>query len=234
MTDLLSGCMADLQTNDHAAFTETFCVRCRQPACERAQWSGDKFAARVSTQTDRLLRPERADPTSSRYQGIGDFQDMLTEALRLEVADRRGDWNVPEIPVTDGRAETAPKLVTTTVDAAALRLNKARGGIADFDSPELDDPVLEMPRNMILAPEDDLFAAPDPTPQGKPATVAQPSKVGAAQVQFGNTPSPTQGIMLGGPESSTKPSHHSDPWAVPVSQATVVKPGATIKMGGDK
>jgi len=98
MNDLLSECMSDLQTKDQAAFTATFCERCRQPGCHRAKWSGDKFGARVANQVNRLFHAEQADPTSSRYEHIHDFKSMFDEAMKLEISDRRGDWAIPQTP----------------------------------------------------------------------------------------------------------------------------------------
>lgn len=98
MTDMLSECMSDLNTKDTQAFIETFCQRCRQIECPRAKWSGDKFSERTSTQVNRLFNPERADPSSSRYDHLVDFKSLVTEAIRLEVSDTRGDWNVPDVP----------------------------------------------------------------------------------------------------------------------------------------
>ncbi len=211
MKDLLSECMSDLKTKDTAAFTETFCARCRQQGCDRAKWSGDKFGARVANQVDRLFHSEQADPTSSRYEHLQDFKNLFTEAVRYEISDQRGDWNVPNVP--------------------------------DFDK-------VQMPKHMIYSepvdepePMEDLGVSHDPAmlkswptkpPEGAPATVVPAAKVGAAQVKTGNTSVPAGGIMLGGPASPPKPVY--DPWAVPipVKGTTVVKSGATIKMGGDQ
>jgi hypothetical protein len=203
MNDLINECMSDLKTTDMAAFTMTFCERCRQPGCHRAKWAGDKFGARVATQFDRLLRPEQADPTSSRYEHLVDFQNMMQEAMRLEISDRRGDWEIPgDI-----------KEVTSRVQVPRHML---------YQEPEED--VLEPPKAVPLPPQ---------APEGIPATVAPVSKMGAAQIQPGaprNTPqAPAGGIMIGGATPPAK-APVMDPWAVK-STVQVVKPGATIKMG---
>lgn len=95
MADHLHDCMTDIKETDSAAFQETFCKRCRNPDCCHAMWSRDKFGTRVATQMDRLFKPSQADPRSSRYSMLVDFADMMETALRLEEADRRGDWEIP-------------------------------------------------------------------------------------------------------------------------------------------
>ena len=203
MNDLLSGCMSDLQTTDSTAFMSAFCQVCRNPECKHAKWAGDRFASRVSSQADRLLRPEQADPNSSRYQGIQDFQDLMTQAIQLEIADKRGDWNVPSIPILRG----------------------------NVPSP-VERPKLEIPNNFIMD-DGDFFEDPEPVvdkgPQGQPATIAPAPKVGAAEVKMGNTPVPTNGMMIGDDPPPRTIQH--DPWAAPVVTAQIIKPGATIKMG---
>lgn len=200
--------MSDLKTKDTAAFTETFCQRCRQQGCQRAKWSGDKFGARVANQVDRLFHAEQADPTSSRYEHLQDFKDMFTEAMRLEISDRRGDWNVPNIP--DFNRVQMPK-------------HMVYGG-------SVDDP--DVPADGLTNPQD-----PTPVsivPEGVPATVVPAPKVGAAQIKTGNTSVPAGGLMLGGSTTATPPKPVQDPWAVPTPVKGFVQPGATIKMGGDK
>lgn len=213
MNDLLSECMSDLKTTDTAAFTETFCQRCRQQGCARAKWSGDKFGARVANQVDRLLHPDRADPKSSRYEYIPDFKDMFTEAMRLEISDRRGDWNVPVIPDFDKMHMPKHMIYSEPVIDPEVPVD----GLADPTSAE--DTTVSLP--------------PRRAPEGVPATVVPAPKVGAAQVRMGNTSVPAGGLVLGGSVSRpSKPVH--DPWAAPIPVKGIVKPGATIRMGGDE
>ena len=63
---------------------------------------------RVVDQERRLLHPVQADPTLDKYAPIvraSDFKDMLHRAAQLEIANRRNDWEVPEIAVNDGQIE---------------------------------------------------------------------------------------------------------------------------------
>lgn len=212
MNDLLQECMSDLKTKDQAGFVDTFCERCRQPGCHRAKWAGDKFGSRVANQVDRLFHSEKADPTSSRYEHLQDFKNLMTEAMKLELSDRRGDWNVPNIPDFDKVQMPKHMIYSEPVDEP------------DVPVDELTDPAVT---TAVVLPSRGPVV-----PEGDPATVVPVAKVGAAEVPRGNTAVPAGGIMLGGPEAPKKPVY--DPWAVPlpVKGATVVQPGATIKMGG--
>jgi hypothetical protein len=230
MNDLLSECMSDLKTKDVAAFTETFCARCRQQGCGRAKWSGDKFGSRVANQVDRLFHSEQADPTSSRYEHLQDFKNLFTEAMRLEISDQRGDWSVPDVPDFD-KVHMPKHMVYTNADGV-----DEGGDVSPPPDPKQRGPWI--PQKEWLKqqmPVDELHATPvihPQEPQGVPATVVPPPKVGAAQVKTGNTSVPAGGILLDGPAGPPKPVY--DPWAVPVpvKGTTVVQPGATIKMGG--
>jgi hypothetical protein len=96
-TDYIQTCMLDLQTDDQPAFIDTFCKRCRNRTCVRAQWAGDKFSSRVITQPDRFFHPNLADPNSSRYASLQNFVDVAHAVERIEAADKRGDWVVPDL-----------------------------------------------------------------------------------------------------------------------------------------
>lgn len=206
--DLIDGCMSDLQTKD-VALVETLCCQwCRNPQCQRAK-AGDRFAKRVSTQATRLLRPEYADPLSSRYEGLQDFKDMMESAMRLEIADRVGDWSIPSIP-------DFSKLQTPT--------NRPPRNFQHAEPvAEVDEPVDEVAESVV--------AKDDGAPTDEPVSALPPAKVGAAQLRPGNTLVPIDGFMIGSPVATT--SAVTDPWTAPAKpKDTIVKPGATIKMGG--
>lgn len=228
MNDLLSECMSDLKTKDTAAFTETFCARCRQQGCGRAKWSGDKFGVRVANQVDRLFHSEQADPTSSRYEHLQDFKDMFTEAMRLEISDQRGDWSVPNMPDFDKVQMPKHMIYSEPMDDAPdLAVQKKRGPW--IPQAEWDKQQAALLEKIHPRTQSDVIQK---EPEGIPATVVSAPKVGAAQVKLGNTPARGGGIMLGG---VAPPKSAYDPWAVPipVKGTTVVQPGATIKMGGE-
>lgn len=78
-------------------FRATFCDHCRNPTCALAQWGDDKFGHRVNTQMDKLFNPVLADPNNPKYSRLRerDFPSLFKQAIRLEAADRAGDWEIP-------------------------------------------------------------------------------------------------------------------------------------------
>lgn len=114
MADFLEGC------NDRgmkiSEFTEIFCNRCRNPECTRAGWAQDRFAARVSSQEERLFRPTQVDPRLPKYAQIvaKDFQDMLHKAMTLEIASRKGDWEIPQVPVLGQEPAPEPVILSSS------------------------------------------------------------------------------------------------------------------------
>lgn len=144
MPDYLRDCMdsvrGKLEISSPKEFMEVMCRRCRQPECTHAGWSKDLFSLRVEHQADRLLNPVQADPRLPRYARITgvDFKDMLHQAIRLEISERRGDWTPPdEIDISDGVAELAGVKVTGSVDEAIRKMAEAQGK----EPPILPDPA---------------------------------------------------------------------------------------------
>ena len=123
MGDFLEGCNDQrIPTNE---FMDLFCKRCRNRDCVHAGWAVDRFSTRIATQEERMFNPERADPKLPKYAQIiaADFRDMLAQAMALEVSEKRGDWEIPEIPVLDG-VEEAVKM------SAALQEPAPKGTVA--------------------------------------------------------------------------------------------------------
>ena len=210
MGDFLEECMSSVGVKDTAGFIAGCCDHCRNPQCGRAKWAGDKFGQRVSTQVDRLFHSEQADPKSSRYEHLQDFKDMFKEAMQLEIADRRGDWNIPEIPDFSKPKQAQPKHMIWQKEPA----------------PE-PEPIEILPPPALLVHRE---------PEGEPATIVEhPKAIQIKPTGMVNTSVPVGGIMLGGPpnmgNSERKPGWVADPWAAPPPN-NFVKPGATIKMGG--
>lgn len=116
--DFLFDCLESIREISPQAdkFEQTICPLCKNENCVRAG-KGDRFAKRVATQPDRFFNPTLADPKSSRYAGLADFEDNLAQEMILAVANRRGDWVVPEIQSLDGRVNdhTPQDLVETAV-----------------------------------------------------------------------------------------------------------------------
>lgn len=78
----------------------------------------------MSTQEDRLLKnPNFAHPSDSRFSHLReiDFPDLLRKAMMIEIADRKGDWNLPSafdsVSVPSGNVdEMERKLEKTDVE----------------------------------------------------------------------------------------------------------------------
>lgn len=214
-------------------FQEAFCRRCKNPGCDRAEWGDSQFADRVSTQADRLLHnPVFADPNDPTFNQIRaiHFKDMIEQAMQMEIADRRGDWQIPEIAISDGQQVVAAPDTTKVVDDAVRRLAVAQGKIPpQYPSPE----ARPAPADPPSAPSP---GQPDMTP------LYEPSPPPSAELPV-NTPFPTEGVMIGDGPSSPRmqveadPSRipgragAADPWAVPNDpQEQKVEVGATIRL----
>jgi len=104
MPDLTSGCLEDLSKQAGKKVSEmelrqTFCQACRNHTCDYAKLANLEWEQRMRTQVDRMFGPLRQtasldDPRWKHMRAI-DFPSLIREAIRLEVADRRGDWMVP-------------------------------------------------------------------------------------------------------------------------------------------
>ena len=226
MPDLIEECISDLVTDrkqrDYQGFEQTFCVRCRNPVCQRARWAADKFGARVSTQYDRFfINVIRAlDPSDPRFIHVPDFHDVRRQALSVS-----GGWDMPEVPVKDGQDEVSRPSVTTTVDEAVRQLSKARGK----EGPDLPEPS-QVSLEGFNEETEQIMETEAPPEEDPPPPRAAPQK------PLGNTPKPTGGILLGGGLPSSKvPSHvfhsGSDEWTP--RKEKIVQPGTVITMGSD-
>lgn len=202
MPNLLQDCMASTGVRSSPQeFMEVFCKRCRNADCDNAQWATDRFSRRVSTQVDRLFNPLQVDPSLPKYAQVAqaDFKDMLHEAMRLEIADRRGDWTLPDdVPSPNITAPVSKK-------------------------PSTEEVVEEAVQAHVTAPQ----KVSEPAPQHPKQRVTPP--------KMANTVVPAEGIMLDGspPPSQAPKKVVEDPWAAPPPGPRKVKPGATIRLGGD-
>ena len=245
--DLIDECLSDLPAGerDPKALQETCCAYCRNPECVNARWAMDKFSARVQAQPDRMLKPRQADPKSSRYSHLHNFVDMLQEAIKLESADRRGDWTVPEVPVLDGKAQVSQHNTTDVVDGAVRALAAAKGkDVALPNHREADKAAFVTETEQMMttmappetAPEAPLEAPAQPPaplpPEAPPTASVAPPKAGY-HPPMANTPTPRGGIMIGegpAPQAPVPRPQPVDPWT-PVKKVPVVQPGAKIQMG---
>ncbi len=210
-------------------FESLFCHRCRNQECTRANWGRDEFMRRVETQADRLLNPQQGDP--ERYKNLVDFASMFQEAMRLEVSAARGDWTVPEFPVTDGKSVKAASSIDEAVNLAsrALRNPRATDQVElpkedqRLESDELDDQADDLVDELdddppVQAIEHEPYEPPrvaPPLPRTAPAASNVPMQ---------------DGMMVGGAEPPPKAEEKVDPWSVPSTRK--VKAGAVIRMGG--
>jgi hypothetical protein len=247
MADFLRECNS--QGVSPQEFEQVFCQRCRQADCDLAQWGSSLFDRRVATQADRLLKPEQADPRLPKYAQIvgADFTDMLEHAMRLEISDRRGDWEVPE---TDGVLEVASTATTSAVDNAIRNLARSEGrpepALPDDEDivaqavAQLGENPSEELQKAAEAQEDDAPLGSQEDPSGaKPASLQAPpmpagNRPPPTLPKKGNIPVPSGGLMVGGGPAA-KPPVAADPWAPPSSltaRSKTVPTGARIRMSG--
>lgn len=79
-------------------FKQTFCRVCRNGDCRNSVAGSTLWSHRMRTQQDVLLdNPQFADPEDPRHEHLRglDFQDMLRQAMALEISAQRGDWEIP-------------------------------------------------------------------------------------------------------------------------------------------
>jgi hypothetical protein len=184
----------------------------------------------MATQVERLLlNPQFADLSQPQYAQLRaiDFPDAVREALRIEVATKRGDWSLPDI-----EPEQAVKELLEAAEAAPPKPAQPEHRLAvqidEEEAPEAETP--SAPQTVVKVDNSKPHA--DTVPSPKPQQ-ALPQRV--------NTPFPIGGIMLDGsapPTTSSKPVAPTpavvvDPWAAPVKSTpdNLVPVGAKIRMG---
>ena len=212
-----------------AEFTQIFCVRCRNNECTRAGYAGSMFAERVSTQVDRLLlNPLFADLSMPQYAQINamDFPDAVRHALRIEIANKRKDW---EMPSEDLDPEAAMKELLGTQAPPPPEAPTAKAqrkfGIEIWEEPEPESDE-DQSATTAVAP------APAPSPI---LTDTPPIKNPPMLIRQANTAFPVGGMMADGSQPvgmTQKPSVPLvDEWAVPTKTENVVPVGAKIRLG---
>lgn len=225
-------------------FMQTFCRRCRNYTCTNAGWADSAWEARMRTQVDRLFEERtEADPNDPRYEAVrsAEFPSLLRQAIRLNIAESRGDWAIPsdsdvsdkmrikadEINYAPPADEVADEKTSSKVDDALEALTGKR--------PKRTEPE-QLPSGFVPAPEEDEGPPTQPVQKQKdPETPTQqvpkqdppdPHNAPTRPVPLAGYNVPSQsGKIIGGPA----PDPH-DPWAVPKKPKNVVDVGATIKM----
>ena len=210
MADFFDDCYDPRMNMTQKDFIATFCNQCRNQDCERAARGMTKWIKRMSTQEDRLLiNPRFADLDDPRYKSLQvmHFQDMLNRAYQLEISDQKGDWEIPEIHITDGKVEHSSSETNHAVEQAVKAL---RGGVVEDFVPETKtvDPVV------------------DP--------VVDPP---ISKQTLQNTQIPSGGIMIGDAKNTPLKGYteeEKDPWEIPPHLDPSIKKievGAKIVVG---
>lgn len=98
--DLLKEC----HTGEHKAnlspenFKHMFCRVCQNPKCVNSALSKSRWLQRMENQEGRLLvNPVFADPKDPQFKHLAEqgFEDVAKQARAMEIAERRGDWEIP-------------------------------------------------------------------------------------------------------------------------------------------
>lgn len=205
-------------------FHQIFCVRCRNPDCTRAGYAGSLWADRIGTQVERLLdNPQFADLSLPQYAQINalDFPDALRQALRIEIANKRKDWTLPE----DLTPEQAMQELAATATAKPEPKTKAAALAVTLDEEISSEPD---------SPDEIEDATPDVAPAPVLTKPNQPVLLNRTNTAF-----PVGGVMLDGsrPTQTAQPAKPAtpplvvDPWAAPTPVENVVAVGAKIRLG---
>ena len=107
--DLIGECNDQGLTEQEFLFL--FCSRCHNSDCQRADWAGTRWEARMSTQVSRLLdNPRFADLRDPKHSIIHalDWGDRRREALTVHISEGLGDWSIPVVDDVQLAAKGSP------------------------------------------------------------------------------------------------------------------------------
>lgn len=110
-------------------FVQTWCKVCKNADCIRARGAISPWETRMAEQVDYLLNdPVFSEIRSPEHQAFASmaFESLKAKAERLEIAARRQDWEIPDMP-SDGIARLADRQTTSNFDDAARELARAKG-----------------------------------------------------------------------------------------------------------
>jgi len=238
-----------------AAFKQVFCARCRNPTCSLAGWATDQFGARNALQEERLYNPSVGHPDNPRYGHLKeqDFPSLFHKAVRLEVADQRGDWSLPEsnVVLAPIDPETASMESQDSVEEAVRSLKQ------ENDREAISDEVVEQEVEEAIPHSEGEFRDQEDQDHDEPSEFqdaeiiesrtpenvktekisAQPAKAPVQRQQTANQKNTDfeEGLMLEGAseinvEEKTKKQRVQDSW----KPSKVIEPGSTINMGKKK
>lgn len=209
-------------------FVNIFCARCRNPDCTRAGYAGSLWSDRMSTQVERLLsNPNFADLSLPLYAQINanDFPDAMRQALRIEIANKRKDWEMPPEDIDPIAA----------MKELAGHTAPARATPPRHDGLEITVLTEEGEDEKAKQPATPDVASPKPSEPVRPI-VTETSKQ-PVMLQRTNTAFPVGGMMIDGTQPTARkdklsaPPPVADPWAAPAPVENVVPIGAKIRLG---
>ena len=229
-------------------FKQVFCDRCRNIRCVNAGWAHDMFGKRVDSQMDRLFNAETAEPNDPRFQHLTevDFPSLLNEAIRLNIADQRGDWSLPETP--EMKVVLSPIEGEPAGDESQQLVEEAVKNLTGTQGEQVEASGSEAPKNTSQSWDKKTQKSLPETPKSLKPQHFQDEKnessapeppanqtVSNRLKKISNTAVPDEGLMIGGEPVPTKvqePKPESDPWAP--KKEKILKPGATVSMGAKK
>lgn len=184
LPDLWDGCYdgEHRQQMSPQQFRETFCQNCLNAGCRNSVAAGSKWLQRMMTQEDRLLgNPLYADPNDPQYQEIRglDFQDMVRQALAIEVSSRKGDWSIP----TEAEIGAAAAEMVGMVPAPSGF--KAEVEVEEPDEPQPPDRLVDEVQEYDLGADDvpDIEVEVTATPPDLPKLTVPMTVVEVDEVQ---------------------------------------------------
>lgn len=139
--DLLAGCNEPGRpwyNQDANQFTKAYCRVCRNHDCIRARGARTPWHDRMERQVEYLINnPQFSDMEKAEHRAIAEtvWESMRHKAERLEIAAKRQDWEVPEMP-TDGVPKLSDPETSKSVDDAVKALSRARGKTVEEEEEE--------------------------------------------------------------------------------------------------
>lgn len=221
---------------DREDFQGVFCQECKNSSCELARYGKSQWIDRIKTQKDRLLdNPRFADPQDPLWKHIRtmDFMDLTHKAIQYEIADIRGDWEIPtaspSIPILDGVKEEAGEETSHILENAVRTLKNSR------QSDEIKEEETVVEEDPEGEPEEVWIEEEPPIPKRPPLTIPENAQTQVNTVVPTGTYVPLSGSVPQGVPAPASTSSHQGPlvkeedWSIK-DQEVFVKPGTKIKL----
>lgn len=214
-SDLYRTCNVLQPPVSEEVFVSSFCKRCRNETCTRAQY-GNPWVARMAKQVDYLLEHpifSKLDTEDHRKIAEMIFEDRLQHATALEVSRERMDWE--PVHFEKRLLTTNPFVSPSSEKPEGDAVKVEESSPTQEPTPTGEVPVVE------AAPSPQVVDSPPPPSQPVLEPISKPISKPI------NTPMPSGGIMLdGSPPPATLP-EEEDPWA-PKKKDRIVPLGAKI------